>query len=213
MEPVQRWSAEWVDSGDAYRIAEPDEEALLAAAPLLSAWYNEPQNRALLTNEHELSPEDVIAHYAAMRAAGDRPFLFTKDAALVGDGDLRGLAAYEAGPEAEYALLIGEHGTKGRGLGTRFSLLVLHLAFGPLGRSRVFASVIPKNKGSLRMFEKLGFDVDGTPAGRRYAEHEHDVCLRLEAGEFARLHGAQTASIRVAGLERGKIKVEQGQVR
>ena len=34
------------------------------------------------------------------------------------------------------------------------------------------------------MFEKLGFVVDDTPAGRRYAEHEHDVCLRLDAHEF-----------------------------
>jgi RimJ/RimL family protein N-acetyltransferase len=197
---VKRWSAEWVEDGVTYRIAEPAEVALLAAAPLLSAWYNEPQNRALLTNEQELSPGDVVAHYAAMREGGDRPFLFYKDGALVGDGDLRGFATHGAGPEAEYALLIGEHGAKGRGLGTRFSLLVLHLAFVQLRLSRVFASVIPKNTGSLRMFEKLGFVVDASPAGRRYAEHGHDVCLRMEAGEFARLHGAQTASVRVAGL-------------
>ena len=189
LEPAQRWSAEWVDSGVAYRIAEPDLAALQAAAPLLSGWYNEPQNRALLTNEQDLSPEDVLAHYAAMRAGGDRPFLFYQDGALVGDGDLRGFATWQAGPEAEYALLIGEHGAKGRGLGTRLSLLVLHLAFGPLGLARVFASVIPKNTGSLRMFEKLGFHVDASPAGRRYAEHDRDVCLRMEAAEFARLHG------------------------
>ena len=191
--PAQRWSAEWIDTEVTYRVTEPVEAALLAAAPLLSAWYNEPQNRALLTNEHDLTPEDVIAHYAAMRGSGDRPFLFSRDGALVGDGDLRGFAVYEAGPEAEYALLIGEHGTKGRGLGTRFSLVVLHLAFGALGLSRVFASVIKENTGSLRMFEKLGFHVDPSPAGRRYAEHAHDVCLRIDAGEFARLHGEPLA--------------------
>jgi len=197
----QRWSAEWVEHEARYRIAEPDAAALQAAAPLLSAWYNEPQNRALLTNELNLSPGDVVAHYAAMRAAGDRPFLFYQDGALVGDGDLRGFASREAGPEAEYALLIGEHGAKGRGLGTRFSLLVLHLAFGPLGLARVFASVIPKNTGSLRMFEKLGFVVDQSPAGRRYAEHEHDVCLRMEAPEFARLHGARTGALKALAVK------------
>lgn len=200
VEPVVRWSAEWADHGGAWRIAEPDEAALQTAAPLLSAWYNEPRNRALLTNEQDLSPEDVVAHYAAMRTAGDRPFLFYKDGALVGDGDLRGFGAYEAGPEAEYALLIGEHRIKGRGLGTRLSHLVLHLAFGPLGLARVFASVIPENKGSLRMFEKLGFQVDPSPAGRRYAEHERDVCLRLEAGEFARLHAGQPVAARISAL-------------
>jgi hypothetical protein len=104
----------------------------------------------------------------------------------VGDGDLRGFAANEAGPEAEYALLIGDHGTKARGYGTRLSTLVLHLAFGPLGLSRLFASVVPHNKGSLRLFEKLGFVVDESPAGRRYAEKESDVCLRIDAAEFRR---------------------------
>jgi RimJ/RimL family protein N-acetyltransferase len=181
MHSQRRWALELSEGGSVYRIAEPDDAALRAAAPLLSAWYNEPRNRALLTNEQELSADDVRAHYGQLRAAGDRPFLFTKDGALVGDGDLRRFATYEAGPEAEYALLIGDHGVKGRGLGTRFSTLVLHLAFGPLGLARVFASVIPKNAGSLRLFEKLGFVRDDTPAGRRYAEHESDVCLRRDA--------------------------------
>ena len=196
----QRWSAEWVDHEVRYRIAEPGAPELEAAAPRLSAWYNEPQNRALLTNEQELSPADVHAHYAAMRAAGDRPFLFYKDGALVGDGDLRGFASREAGPEAEYALLIGEHGAKGRGLGTRFSLMVLHFAFGALGLARVFASVIPKNTGSLRMFEKLGFHVDASLAGRRYAEHAHDVCLRLDAAEFARLHPGRLVAAKISAI-------------
>jgi RimJ/RimL family protein N-acetyltransferase len=198
--PVLRWCAECVEGGVTYRVAEPDDDALVAAAPLLARWYDHPENRALLTNQQEFTPAAVLEHYAAMRAAGARTFLFYRDGALAGDGDLRGFARPEDGPEAEYALLVGEVGAQGRGLGTLFSRLVLHLAFGPLGLSQVFASVVPQNKGSLRMFEKLGFVVDASPAGRRYAEHGHDVCLRMEAGEFARLHGAQTASVRVAGL-------------
>ena len=199
MEPlVQRWSAEYVEDGLLYRVAEPDEAALLAAAPLLSRWYNEPRNRALLTNEQDHSPAEVVEHYRSMRGAGARTFLFYRDGVLAGDGDLRAFAVHDDGPEAEYALLVGEVGRQGRGLGTAFTRLVLHLSFGPLGLSRVFASVIPGNRGSLRMFEKLGFVVDLTPAGRRYAEGEADVCLRLGAAEFARLHGERLASARIA---------------
>jgi len=187
-----RWALELAEGGSVYRVAEPDEAAVRAAAPLLSAWYNDAHNRALLTNEQEMSAADVVEHYQSLRREGGKPFHFTRDGALVGDGDLRGFAVHEAGPEAEYALLIGEHGVNGRGLGTRFSTLVLHLAFGPLGLARVFASVVPHNKGSLRMFEKLGFVVDASPAGRRYAEDEGDVCLRMDAGEFARLHARPT---------------------
>lgn len=189
-----RLRAEWRDAGATWLVEEPDDAALRAAAPLLSRWYNEPKNRALLTNQHELSAEEVVAHYADLRAAGDRPFLFLRDGALAGDGDLRAFSDGKRGPEAEFALLIGDLGIQGRGLGTRFSTLVLHLAFGRLGLARVFASVIPANRGSLRMFEKLGFVVDETPAGRRYAEHEHDVSLRLDRESFA-----QVAEVKVTG--------------
>lgn len=176
------------------RLFEPGAAELQAAAPLLSAWYNEPVNRALLTNQSDLSPADVVARFDEFRAAGDRAFLLTVDGALVGDGDLRGVTP----DHAELALLIGPRDQQARGLGTRFCTLALALAFGPLAVRKVFAAVIPANRGSLRMFEKLGFQVDASPEARRCADEPDDVCLSLEAAAFRSAHGETLAQVRMA---------------
>ena len=178
--PQLRFVIEWQQPDGLFRAAEPTQDELRAAAPLLSSWYNEPVTKALLTNEHDLAADEVEAHFDGMWAAGDRPLLLWHDGALIGDCDLRHLEA----DRAEFAILVGARTLQAKGLGTRFTAMVLALAFGPLGLRRVYASVIPANRGSLRMFEKLGFVIDESAEARRYAEAADDVCLSLEAENF-----------------------------
>jgi [ribosomal protein S5]-alanine N-acetyltransferase len=45
----------------------------------------------------------------------------------------------------------------GRGIGTSAAELVLHYAFSKLGVAEVFAEVLPRNAGSIRLLEKTGF--------------------------------------------------------
>jgi len=71
------------------RAFEPILTEVLAAAPLLAAFYNDSHNFAMLTNTRELTAAEVVETFQSMRATGDRPFLLEQDGELMGDGDFR----------------------------------------------------------------------------------------------------------------------------
>jgi len=167
-----RYSLEW----SSLRAIEPALEEVQASAARLAGWYNAPVNRAAMTSDVEITVEEVVKHYRDLWSSGGRPFLFFSGDELVGDCDLRNI---EAG-QAEYAVMIGPHEQQGKGLGTKFSAMVLAFAFGPLGLRRVFVSVVPENPASLRMFEKLGFRADESPEARRHADAPSDLCLSID---------------------------------
>jgi RimJ/RimL family protein N-acetyltransferase len=174
-------------------VLEPTDGEVRVHAQSLADYYNEPTNRALLTNTQDFSAEDVVDQFAEMRADGGRPFLLMVDGALVGDSDLRRVE----GRAAEYAVMVGPRASQAKGLGTRFSLMVLALAFERLGLDEIYASVRPENAGSLRMLEKVGYVVDASPAARRFAEASDDVCLSITAAALARLHREEMSRIRI----------------
>ena len=165
------------------------QDEVAACAPALRAYYNEPHNRAMLAHEAELSLADVVEHYGRLSTQGGRGFLLERDGRLVGDADLR----HVEGGTAEVAILIGERAAQGRGLGTRFGVMVHAFAFRALGLARLYASIIPSNAASLRLFAKLGYEPDDSPAARRTIDEPDDVTLSLSADRFAALHGALAA--------------------
>jgi RimJ/RimL family protein N-acetyltransferase len=185
--------AVWTLGERRLELVEPTEEEVRIHSKALAGHYNEPTNRALMTNTHEFAEGDVVDHFAEMRARGDRAFLLLVDGSLVGDCDLRHIEVRTA----EYAVMIGPRASQGRGLGTRFSVMVLVLAFERLGLDRVYASVRPENTGSLRMFEKAGYAFDASPAARRYAEDPDDVCVSMTAEAFRRAHDDGIAHVHV----------------
>jgi RimJ/RimL family protein N-acetyltransferase len=188
-----RYSAEWPAPDARLRLTEPTMAEVRAAAPALADYYNEPTNRALMTNDIDHSADDVIEQFEEMWEDGDRPFLLYVDDVLVGDGDLRNIE----GGHAEYAVLVGPRSSQAKGLGTRFSIMTLALSFGPLALCRVYASVRPENAGSLRMFGKVGYAIDTSPEARRYAEEDDDVCLSIGAEAFRGKHAQALAQIRI----------------
>ena len=188
-----RYSVEWPGHDAPLGLVEPTLAEVKRYAPDLAGYYNEPVNRALLTNDHEFAPADVVDQFETMWEDGDRPFLLFEGSALVGDCDLRNLEA----DRAEFAILVGPRATQGRGKGTRFTTMALALAFGPLAMARVYASIRPENAGSLRMFAKVGFAVDVSPEARRYAEAPDDVCVSLGAPEFAAAHAVDLAALQI----------------
>jgi RimJ/RimL family protein N-acetyltransferase len=127
-----------------------------------------------MTSDAEITVEEVVQRYRDLWSSGGRPFLFFSGDELVGDGDLRKIE----GGLAEYAVLIGPPEQQGKGLGSRFTALMLAFAFGPLGLRRVFVSVLPENPAPIRMFGKLGFRVDESPEARRYADSPSDCACR-----------------------------------
>lgn len=174
----------------------PDAAEIARHAEALATAYNHPHNAPLLGTTEPLSPDDVIAYYARMRDAGAPAFVFYVDGALAGDGDLRN----QRGDAAELAFLVASPAAQGKGLGTRFATMLHAFAFTPAGLAleRIYASIIPANIASRRVFEKLGYRVDAGPAARAFAEDPDDIVMVVERAAFVRDHAAAMADIRIA---------------
>lgn len=185
---------DWETDAGQLAAFEPTPEDVRAHAAELAAAYNEPRNAALMGHTAPFTADDVIDHYADMADEGARQFFLVRDGALAGDADLRGLAD----GAAEFAFMIGAPSAQGKGLGTRFALMVHAFGFGELGLATIYASVAPQNVGSRRVFEKLGYQVDASPAARAYADEPEDVVLSIDRATFERAHAAALAGIRVA---------------
>jgi len=187
MSLTERWSVSWKAEDGQLCAREPTGAEVEAAAGQLSAWYNEDHNRAMMSNEQTMDTADVREHFDNVWAEGGRTFLLYFDGRLLGDADLRHLD-----PQArtgEFAILIGERNVQGRGFGTRFALILHALAFAQLGLDHIYVSIIPANRGSLRLFEKLGYQRDDSPAARSYIDEDDDVTMSFRRDAFLRLHG------------------------
>lgn len=198
MAPVRiAWSV-----GDRELVAvEPTAAELTRHAPALAVAYNDPKNAPLLGHREDLDADDVLDHYADMADEGARQFLLFVDGELAGDADLRGLD----GGAAEFAFLIGAPAAQGQGLGTRFALMIHAFGFAPpplgAGLATVYASVVPANVASRRVFAKLGYHDDPSPAARAFADEPGDVVLAIDQATFLERHVHALAAIRLAARE------------
>jgi RimJ/RimL family protein N-acetyltransferase len=177
---VPRYRVEWMRGNERLLAEEPSLAEVEAHAEALAAAYNEPHNRAMMTHSDDHSPADVVAHFEALAAEGSRAFLLFRDGALAGDADFRSVVP----PDAEFAILIASRIAQGRGLGTAFARMLHLFAFRALGLERVYATVVPSNAASLRLFEKLGYRRDDSPQARAYADAPDDASLSLARGRF-----------------------------
>jgi RimJ/RimL family protein N-acetyltransferase len=174
------WTIQAREGDDLIEAIEPTPREIAQAAPWLAAHYNQPDNRRMMAHEADLSPEEVVACYHDMRRRRGRPFLLVRGRALLGDGDLRNIA----GRAAEIALLIGDRAEQGRGLGTRFAAMLNAFAFQILDLDRVYASVIPGNAASRRLFARLGYLPDDSAAARAFAEDATDLTFSVDRAAF-----------------------------
>ncbi|HVY41088.1 MAG TPA: GNAT family N-acetyltransferase [Polyangia bacterium] len=175
------WQIESVDGADTLRAFEPTDEEMATAAPALARAYGDPHNSRMMGQAPgAFEPADVIAHMRQVRAAGGHPFVLHRNGALAGDADFRNLSA----GRGEIAILIADTAAQGRGLGTRFGWMLHVFAFQVLRLDRVYAAVIPENRGSRRLFEKLGYVQDDDDAARGYADEPSDLTLSLGRAGF-----------------------------
>jgi len=112
---------------------------------------------------------------------------------LMGDADLRGLRD----GAAEFAFMIAARDHQGKGLGTRFALMVHACAFSGLGLHRVYASIAPANRASRRVFEKLGYQVDVSPEARTFADEPGDVTMVIDRAAFESKHAVTLRQLRI----------------
>lgn len=184
---------DWVVDGTTLSAREPTDAELAAAADQLAVAYNHPSNAALLGHTESLDADDVLEHYAELAEDGARQFLLFVDGDLAGDADLRGL---EDGT-AEFAFLIGAPSAQGRGLGTRFAIMIHAFGFATLGLTAIYASVVPDNVASRRVFAKLGYRDDTSLRARSYADAPGDLTLSIDRATFEAAHAAAIAALAI----------------
>jgi len=166
------------------RAIEATLDEVRAHAHALSLGYNEPRNAELMGHTSDITPDEVIQTYTEGIEKGVRPFLLFEGTALCGDADLRGLRD----DSAEFAFMIAAPSAQGKGLGTRFALMIHAWGFTALRVNTIYASIVPHNTASRRVFEKLGYVVDSSPEARAYADEPDDVTLALAREGFLRRH-------------------------
>jgi RimJ/RimL family protein N-acetyltransferase len=193
MNSAMLWAVEWKQGDETLTALEPTGEELRRAAPELAAFYNDSHNRAMMAHETEAyTAADVIAYYETLRTEEGRPFLLFLDGVLMGDADFRNIED-RAG---EFAIMIGGRATQGRGLGTRFGLMLHAFGYDVLGLDRIYISVIPSNTASRRLFEKLGYQSDDSPEAREFIDEQSDLTMSLARSAFESARHAERAAIR-----------------
>jgi len=191
-----RFRIEWSTESGALVAAEPLLADVAGQAAFLAAAYSAPENARLMGHPEPFSAADVVEHYAALLAEGGRPFLLYLDGKLVGDADLRGIRD----GAAEFAFMIAARDLQGRGLGTKFALMIHAFAFSTLELERLYVSVAPENHASRRVFEKLGYRVDGGAEARSFADEPGDVTLAIRRASFLQAHADVLAEIQARAL-------------
>ncbi|HVZ89527.1 MAG TPA: GNAT family N-acetyltransferase [Polyangia bacterium] len=187
------WAVEWRRGDETLTAIEPSADEVRRAAPALAAYYNDAHNRRMMAHEDDpFDAADVVAYYHQLRDGGGRPFLLQREGVLLGDADFR----HPEAATAEFAIMIGDRATQGRGLGTRFGLMLHAFGFQVLGLERVYISVIPANAPSRALFQRLGYQVDDSPVARALIDDASDVTLSLARPSFVEAWRVETAAIR-----------------
>lgn len=187
------------------KAVEPSVESLEPYSEWLADSYNEPFNADMMGNETICTARDVTDYYASGQSEGRRMFLLFVNDEIVGDADFRNF--FSGG--AEFAIAIGAREWQGKNLGTLFGIMLHDFIFDTIKLENVIAAIIPKNAGSLRMFEKLGYERDIDGKFYHHLEDKNDVCVFLTRPKFL----LATATLRdFSALPNGKNGPEKGTV-
>jgi RimJ/RimL family protein N-acetyltransferase len=191
--PLPGYRIDWSTPHGELIALEPRLDEVVPHVRVLADAYNDLHNAPLLGHTQRLDDTEVLDHYESLLDRGARPFLLFCDGALAGDGDLRGIAD----GAAEFAFLIAAPTAQGKGLGTRFATMIHAFGFTHLPLERLYASIVPANAASRRVFEKLGYELDTSDTARAHGD-DGDVIMRIDKATFERQHAAAMAELRIA---------------
>jgi UDP-4-amino-4,6-dideoxy-N-acetyl-beta-L-altrosamine N-acetyltransferase len=122
----------------------------------------EPEVQAQLFSERPPTIEEHLRWLTDIEARGDRhEFMIVERASGRSVGTI-GLSHIDrVNRRAEYGVLIGEPGARGKGLAAEASRLLLAYAFGTLKLRRVYLHVLARNADALRLYRRVGFQPEG----------------------------------------------------
>ena len=114
-----------------------------------------------------------------------RSFLLFHDGEFAGDGDLRGIRD----GNAEFAFMIGAPTAQGKGLGTRFAMMIHAFGFQTLGLHHIYASIVPRERRVAPRVREARLRLDDSPVARGYADEPGDVVMVIDRATFERVAG------------------------
>jgi UDP-4-amino-4,6-dideoxy-N-acetyl-beta-L-altrosamine N-acetyltransferase len=122
----------------------------------------EPEVQTQLFSARPPTMAEHLRWLADVEARGDRhDFMIVERASGRSIGTI-GLSHIDrVNGRAEYGVLIGEPGARGKGLAAEASRLLLAYAFGTLKLRRVYLHVFARNADALRLYRRVGFQPEG----------------------------------------------------
>lgn len=141
-------------------------------------WFNDEE--VCQFNSHHRFPnhdEDMRAYYETTIRSHENLVLAICDnetGVHVGNVSLQGINLLDR--SAEFAIVIGEKGFRGRGVGAEVMHLILRHAFDQLNLHRVFCGTADNNKGMQRLALTTGFVEEGRSRQALFKNGEfHDL--------------------------------------
>ncbi len=122
----------------------------------------DPEVQAQLFSERPPTLDEHLRWLAEIGARGDRhEFMIVERTSGRSVGTI-GLSHIDARHRhAEYGVVVGEPGARGKGFASEASRLLLDYAFGALGLHRVYLHVFAHNEPALRLYRRVGFEPEG----------------------------------------------------
>lgn len=130
-------------------------------AGAMYASLEEPTSRRLTGTYAEYTLEEVRAHCARIENAGDRwDYGVTVDGDLIGEVVLNNVDRMNK--SASLRIAIWDPSERNKGYGSEAAALLIQHGFDKLGLNRIELAVYSFNPQARRVYEKLGFQVEGT---------------------------------------------------
>ncbi|BCG87094.1 aminoglycoside N(6')-acetyltransferase [Mesorhizobium sp. 113-3-9] len=130
-------------------------------APAIHAGLEEPESKRLTGTHAKHTLAEVEAHYARAETASDRcDYGIIAGGTLIGEAVLNGIDW--PNKAASFRIAIWAATGRDKGYGTEAAALLLHHGFEALGLNRIELEVYAFNPRARRVYEKLGFRLEGT---------------------------------------------------
>jgi RimJ/RimL family protein N-acetyltransferase len=142
-------------------------------------WINDPEILATLGRRSPMS-RSMEREWLLGQYKEDRTFslaIILKDGDRhIGNTGLHGITSVDR--SAEFGILIGDKDVWGQGYGAEAAHLVLDYGFSQLGLHRIWLRVFSFNERARRLYEKVGFRLEGTLRESYFRNGEfHDTLI------------------------------------
>lgn len=126
-------------------------------------WVNDPEvTKGLATGVHPSGIEDLKAYINAVIADSNAIMFAVCNLNGVHIGNIKLDRFDHIAGTAELGLMIGNKSYWGKGIGTEMCELILNYSFKELNLRKVSLTVYGNNPGAVKLYQKIGFEIEGT---------------------------------------------------